>query len=220
MSTPRTLRFVPVAAAVLASMLPVADLALTSAQTMGKPQPKTQRERMLEEDPDLARYIEVTSPGSEHDPLRRLVGMWNAELKVWGGKGEQALEGEGRTVNRMILGGRFLQSTFRGDIEGGEFIRFGIDGYDKLAKKFTSSWVDNQSTAIHSYEGSVSSDGKTITMTSRQIDPESGKSVGVTSRTTLVDGDTYRYETWAQEEGSEQWKMMEIVFVREKDETK
>ena len=73
------------------------------------------------------------------------------------------MESAGTAEMKMLLDGRFLQQEFTGDMMGQPFSGIGIDGYDNLAKKYVSTWIDTMGTRIFSMEGKASGDGKTIT---------------------------------------------------------
>ena len=61
-------------------------------------------------------YRKLADPGPEHKLLASLEGSWKQEIRLWMSPGAEPLISEGKTVNRMILGGRFLQCLS----EGGE----------------------------------------------------------------------------------------------------
>ena len=67
-----------------------------------------------EMDAQMAAFIEIAQPSAEHEFLRRLEGSWTANARFWMATGAPPNESTGVSTNRMILGGRFLQSSYEG----------------------------------------------------------------------------------------------------------
>ena len=104
----------------------------------------------------------------------------------------------------MILGGRYLQEEFTGEMMGSPFTGIGITGYDNLGKKYVMAWMDSMSTGIYFMEGTADADGRTITLNGRFDDPVKGpmKWRGVTR---IVDDNTEVCEmTMIDKDGKEE----------------
>ena len=113
----------------------------------------------------------------------------------------------------MILGGRFLQQEFTGEMMGSAFTGIGVTGYDNHTKKYVSTWIDSMGTAILFFEGTASADGKTITQESRYDDPVKGSMIW-RSVTKIVDDNTHLFEMYATDKRGKEEKMMEITYTR------
>ena len=113
----------------------------------------------------------------------------------------------------MILGGRFLQQEFSGEMMGSPFEGFGIMGYDNHTKKYVSTWVDTMGTAILYFEGTAGPDGKSITQTARYDDPVQGP-MEWRSVTTIVDDRTLTMEMYSTGKSGKEMKMMEGTYSR------
>ena len=100
-----------------------------------------------------------SSPGPEHEALKKLEGTWNAKIKM--GEDESA----GTMTYKMECGGLWLTSDFRGEFGGQKFQGRGVDGYDQEKKKYVSVWVDSMSTRPTLFEGTYDKEKKTLTMT-------------------------------------------------------
>jgi len=48
----------------------------------------------------------------------------------------------------VILGNRYLQSTYKGNMDGIRFEGWGLMGYDNQKQEFVSTWADNMGTGI------------------------------------------------------------------------
>jgi hypothetical protein len=113
----------------------------------------------------------------------------------------------------MILGGRFLQQEFIGEMMGGVFNGIGFTGYDNNSKKYVSTWMDSSSTGILFFEGTGSTDGKTITQECSRNDPIRGP-MKWRSVTKVVDGNTWLFELYGVGKKGKSEKMMEITYTR------
>jgi hypothetical protein len=103
---------------------------------------------------------EAAKPGDEHKMLTKLVGTWDASMKI-----EGAGESKGTMVYKSEFGGLFVSSTFEGDFGGMKFTGKGLDGYDTAKKKFVGTWIDSMSPGIMLMEGTYDKEKKTLTMT-------------------------------------------------------
>ena len=134
--------------------------------------------KINEEKPDFQTVMEVwkklATPGEPHKLLASRAGSWSARSRHWMELDKPPMEFAGSCERKMILGGRFLQDEFSGEMMGSPFTGIGIIGYDNHSKKYVSSWMDSMSTGIYFFEGTASRDGKTISLESHFDDPVKG----------------------------------------------
>ncbi len=97
---------------------------------------------------------------SEATALEAWVGTWTAEMDVAGQKST------GKEVCRLDVGGSWLISDFEGEVMGSDFEGHGVMGYDPAKQKFVSVWIDSVAPALSVGEGTLSADGKTLTLIS------------------------------------------------------
>jgi hypothetical protein len=121
------------------------------------------------------------------------------------------METTGTCEQKMLLGGRFLQQEFTGDMMGSTFTGIGVTGYDNHTKKYVSTWIDSMSTAILFFEGAASADGKTIAQESRYDNPIKGP-MKWRSVTKIVDDNTHVFEMYGTDKRGKEEKMMEITY--------
>lgn len=159
----------------------------------------------------MAAWMEFASPSKEHEYLKRMEGVWNAKTTFWMGPGTEPQVSEGTMTGEMILGGRFLQSTYEGKTPWGEFSGISIDGFDRIRKKYCGIWIDSMGTIMMVFEGDASKNVRT--MTCDYVDP-TGKPSKMKGVTTIVGDNEYRYESWAEAPNGETFKNMEIVYTR------
>jgi hypothetical protein len=171
------------------------------------------------EKPDMAEMMkkmeELAAPAPEHKTLASLAGEWETEAKCYmtGADGAPTVS-KGTCKSKMILGGRFLQEEFDGDMMGKKFHGMGITGYDKFNKKFFNTWVDDMGTGVLVTEGTCDASGKVLTLTGKMDDPMTGekeKEVKLVTRIVSPDKHTFEMHDMALGEKS---KMMEITYTR------
>ncbi len=175
--------------------------------------------KIQEEKPDFQAVMEVYqklgTPGAPHKALGSMAGTWNAKMRSWMDPGQPPVESTGVSETKMIFGGRFLQMDYEGDMMGRPFTGLGVTGYDNHTKKYVSTWIDSMGTAIFFFEGTGSTDGKTITQKCRYDDPIKGPMTW-RSVTTIVDENTHLFEMYGTDKSGKEEKMMEITYTRKR----
>ena len=160
---------------------------------------------------EMAAWIALSEPSTEHEFLERLVGTWNAKTRFWMVPDAAPIESAGVSTNEMILGGRFLQSKFVGEMFG-PFEGVGIDGFDRLKQEYVSTWMDNKGTTIMSFNGQVEGNVRTLMMDLVRPDGEKSTMKWVT---TIVGQDEHKAEGYEAAAGGDFRKTMEIVYTRQ-----
>ncbi len=158
-------------------------------------------------------YQKLGTPGAPHKLLKSMTGIWQTKTKACMESGKPPVESTGTCEQKMILGGRFLQQEFTGDMMGAPFTGIGITGYDNHKKKYVSTWMDSMSTGIFYFEGTADADGKTITQECRVDDPVKGP-MKWRSVTKIVDDKTHLFEMYGTDKSGKEELMMEIAYTR------
>jgi len=148
---------------------------------------------------------EPPKPGKQHDHLKRLVGIWDAETE----------SGKGTMTYKMDLGGLWLIGDFEGEFGGMKFQGKGLDTYDSATKKYRSVWVDSFSTAPRIMEGNLDKDNKVMTMTGEGPGQE-GKTTKYKSITEITDADTVNFDLFMVENHGKEQPMVKITYKRKK----
>ncbi len=159
-------------------------------------------------------WLRYAEPGPEHEFFRQQEGDWRLLTRFWMDPGSLPIESEGVSENRMILGGRFLQSVYKGPTPYGPvFEGISIDGYDRLAGRHVGIWIDSMGTMMMVFTGDVDVSGKVRTMTGEFTDASTGRTSQMITKTTLQDEHAYLYEGFRQTASG--WiKSMEIEYFR------
>jgi len=170
-----------------------------------------------EQKPDMKAMMEkfekANAPGEPHKQLASLEGNWNTKTKSWMEPDKPPMETTGSCEQKMIMDGRFLKQKCTGEMMGKQFTGMGITGYDNTTKKYTSTWMDNMSTALHVMEGSAV-DAKTIKQEGEFTCPMRGH-MKLRSVMKIVDDNTNVFEMYGTDDKSgQEQKMMEITYTR------
>jgi len=95
--------------------------------------------------------VDLARPGPEHAALEALEGQWTRDVTYTMGGGRQ-MKGRGTATNRMILGGRFLQSDHSTSIPASAAMpattteSMTIYGFDTRTREFTLLELDTMGT--------------------------------------------------------------------------
>lgn len=154
------------------------------------------------------------TPGEVHQMLARGNGKWDAEISFYYSPDSPSVN-KATCENRMILGGRYQQSTYKGAVDGMPFEGVATLAYDNAKKIYISTWIDNMGTGIMYMEGTFDSATKTMNMKGSATDVVSGKDIAVREVFKLVDDNTQTMEMFETKDGKEM-KTMSILLKRAK----
>jgi hypothetical protein len=160
-------------------------------------------------------YQRVGTPGEQHKQLARLAGSWTTKTKAWMEPDKPPMEGTGTCEQTMILGGRYLEQKYTGEMMGNPFEGINLIGYDNYTGKYVSTWIDSMSTGIYYFVGTGGADGKPITQECDYDDPVRGSMIW-RSVTRIVDDDTMEYEMYLIPKGGKEEKAMEMTVSRKR----
>jgi hypothetical protein len=155
------------------------------------------------------------TPGKEHAMLAKSNGTWTAEITSWE-PGKPPVVTKGTAVNKMILGGRYQESTNTSIMMGMPFEGKGTTGYDNAKKVFVSTWVDNMGTGIMSMEGPWDEATKSITLKGKGMDPMTMTERDYKEIFQMVDDNTQQMEMYGPGPDGKEFKWMEIKYTRKK----
>ena len=165
---------------------------------------------------DMAAMMKAAEPGENHKHLGRMAGDWEYTSKMWMAPGQPPEESKGTMHGETVMGGRYLQHHWKGNMAGMPFEGLGTEGYDNATKQFISSWIDNMSTGMMFSKGSCDAAGKVCTMTGDMADPMSGSNMTTKMVVTWADNDHFRNEMFMKDPSGGEMKMMEINASRKK----
>jgi hypothetical protein len=155
------------------------------------------------------------APGEMHKHIAKMAGDWTFTNKMWMAPGQPPVESTGTMHAETILGGRYVQSVWKGSVMGQPFEGRATEGYDNVSKQYVSSWVDNMGTGIMHSTGTCEDGGKKCTTVGNSSDPMTGGTATMKSVITWVDDNSFKNEMFTKDPASgQEVKMMEIVVKR------
>jgi hypothetical protein len=193
---------------VMISLFLLAGMSVTMAAEKKKPS-EAEMKAVMET------YAKLATPGEPHKGLATLVGSWETKTKAWMKPDQAPMESKGSCEQKMILGGRFLQSECTGDMMGSKYTGIGVTGHDNHTKKYQATWMDSMGTAIYFLEGPGGADTKIITMEGMMDDPMEGP-MKVRSVTRILNNNTHLFEMYGTGKSGKETKMMEMTYTRKK----
>jgi hypothetical protein len=163
---------------------------------------------------DMEAMQKAAALGEPQKKLGRLVGDWTFTNKAWMAPGQPPMEFSGTMHGVVLMGGRYVEHTWKGNFMGQPFEGRATDGYDNVAKQYVSSWVDNMGTGIMHQTGSCDDGVKVCTYTGDVWDPTTGKKTTMKSVITWLDDNNFKNEMYGPGPDGKEAKMMEIVAKR------
>lgn len=182
-------------------------------------QEKKKAEKKMPSQEEMMKHWEAAMmPGEGHKKLEPMVGIFDAEVKMWmnGPSGEPTVS-TGTSVNTLVLGGRYVQQQFTSVMMNQPFSGIGFTGYDNFNKKYVGFWIDNMSTGMSTMTGSVDKQGSTFTMWGKMDEPmtgEKGKKVKYITR--IIDADKHIFEVYDVTTYGDKKPTMQITYTRKK----
>ncbi len=167
-----------------------------------------------EQNAEMEKWAKFATPGPNHKLLEPYVGAWSVTTTFWQAPGAPPATSQGTAENAWVLGGRFIEGKFSGEMMGQPFQGIGYTGYDNFKKHFVGTWMDSMGTMVMVSTGHADPSGKVITMTGKMDDVVAGKTVTVREVNRVVDNDHTVFEMYGPDKSGKEFKMMEITYTR------
>ena len=179
---------------------------------------ETQKEAVPEQPMDSAAmakaYEEFMTPGEMHKMLASQSGKWDAEITFWAGPDQPAMPPSASEVeNKMIIGGRYQETVYKGTMMGMPFEGRGVTAYDNGKKTFISTWIDNSGTGLMYCEGFYDKDSETMMLKGKMTDPSTGKDAEIRQEIKNPDN-KHQILTMYAVSGGKEFKSMEIKLTK------
>lgn len=156
------------------------------------------------------------TPGEGQKRLNAMAGKFNVVIRTWVNPASAPVVSNGVSTSVWVLGGRYLQSTLSGFVAGAPFNGIGFTGYDNVAARYQTSWMDSGSTGQTWYSGGFKPGTSSAVMKATTADPVTGKPSPLELRLTIDAKGNHKTELWGTGTGSTLFKMMELTYTRTK----
>ena len=115
--------------------------------------------------------------------LHQFVGTWVSVGTVTPGEGVPPITMKG-TMTARLLGNRWLTCEYNGPMPGGgKMAALQTIGFNETTGRYVGTWVDSSADYLWKYDGELSADGKTLSMSAegpRMAEDGSGLKEGTT----------------------------------------
>lgn len=190
------------------------------SQPPAAPAPDEMQKMMKE----WAATIEVRD---QHKDLTRWAGTYDATTRMWMmGPDQPPQEFKGSSEMKAVLGGRFLQQNDHmqmvlpnpetGAMEMQAMDGMGLFGYDNYQRMYVGCWASSSSTQLLTMRGTMSPDGKKLTLYAEMDEPMLGvRGRLIKCETEYVDDDTQVFRVFDLAV-NDAYKVFEIEYKRRK----
>lgn len=167
-----------------------------------------------EVDPDVAnaKMMEYMTPGAQHEWLAGYAGEWREEISYWPSEKADVIVNEGKCTIEMIMGGRYLRSSHRGEFSGMPFEGTGTIGYDNITKTFASTWIDNMGTGTMFSKGILDPRTRNLVLIGDQMDPISGKTHKLREVYSKANDNEWTLDMYTTPASGKEYRSMSIRF--------
>lgn len=189
----------------------LAALALTLAACQSTEPVEPQE---MDWDAAMASFLEMGTPGAGHAAMQPMIGSFAATTTVFMPDGSTDVS-NASCRNEWALDGRFMETHFDGLMMGQPFTGRGFFGYDNAAGEYVGMWLDSMVTAMPPVSrGSISDDGRVITMYRSMVSPMTGQMETMREVMTIHSDDHHTFDMFVTPEGGEEMPSLHIDYVR------
>jgi hypothetical protein len=161
---------------------------------------------------DMQACAVAGTPGPMHEWLAKAAGTYQGKVTMKMTPEAPAMESTCTTTITPIFDGRYIQVETHSEFMGMPFEGRGVYGYDNVSKKFVSTWIDNCGTGMVTGTGSVSTDGKVLTLNEKMNCPIQKKEIAMREVQTFKDDGSMTVEMYGPDKTGKEFKSMEIVY--------
>lgn len=156
-----------------------------------------------------------TKPVKEHEWLQKLVGEWRVVSEFQMGPGGPLQQSEGRDTTKSV-GGLWAFSQGIGHMpDGSEFSMFATLGYDVSFKEYRGCWFASMSSHLWQYIGTLSDDGKVMTLNCRGPHMEKdGETANYRDVIEILDDNHRTLTSYGQDDDGNWQQFMKATYTR------
>jgi hypothetical protein len=160
-----------------------------------------------------AKFEPRSKPGEGQKFLAQFAGEWDV-AKTFHPRAGRPVRVKGRCSQKMVQGGRFLQSDFTFASDAGETTGTGLIGFEPETGKFTSAWIDSRQTRMSFRQSEAKFDGKQIVLEGKELGAEKPARRSKTVTTLEGGGEKIVHRQFAVGGDGAERLVMELVLTR------
>lgn len=166
-------------------------------------------------DATAAAFAEAGIVGLQHQRLAKLVGTWKVTQSFWTRGNPTPQIDTGTATYAMVLGGRHLRQELRIDSSDKAFEALGYIGYDNMAGRYYSSWMDINFTGVIMAYGDYDAASRTYTFLGTLPGPAASEAVPLRGELKVVDANHFLYDFYERHGGIEALAVR-LAYTRQK----
>jgi len=161
----------------------------------------------------MAQWQAASTPALGHARLMSMVGTWRAKTTFTMAPGAPESVSAGTSVHRLVLGGRYLEQTYKGTSMGMPFEGIGFTGYDNVQQKYVGTWMDTFGTGMMTSIGTGRPTDQRIDFVCEAIEPSGQKKI-FDAIIRIRDHEHHSYEMWTMGPGGKSYRVMLVEYER------
>jgi hypothetical protein len=165
---------------------------------------------------EMQAWMEYMTPSETHNMMAESVGEWTTKSTFWMEPGGEPMVSEGTATAEMLLGGRYLQMTNKGNVMGMDFEGISTVAFDNASKEFINTWIDNMGTGLMICKGKFNEETGKVEMEGTYVDPMTGNEEPFRQTFQAVDNDHHLVEMFTYK-GGEEFKSLMVEYSRKND---
>lgn len=155
------------------------------------------------------------TPGEAHRMMAAEEGTWNCQMTFWMEPGGKPESYKSVAEIKMIMGGRYQEATYAGDMMGMPFQGKATTAFNNASKEYTMTWIDNMGTGIMVSNGSYDPETRSVVSKGEMVNPMDRTKTQFREVYSYVDENTRKIEMF-DTKGGKEYKSMEILMKRVK----
>jgi hypothetical protein len=160
----------------------------------------------------IKKMEEAGRPGPGHKALEHYAGNWKCDVKCWMDPNGQPEQSQATAKATWIMGGRYLQEDFQGQMMGRPFNGRMFLGFNNVKQNYQSVWFDDMNTAMFVSEGK--GDNKSITLEGKTSCPATNRTdIPMKVVLRVISPDKHTFEMFDGSQGNA--RTMEITYTRQ-----
>jgi hypothetical protein len=161
----------------------------------------------------MAQWQEAMTPSAGHARLMPMVGTWKATTTFRMAPGEPEQVHGGTSIHRLVLGGRYVEQSYKGMSMGMPFEGIGFTGYDNVKKRYVGTWMDTFGTGVMHSVGVGRPTDDRIDFVCEAIEP-SGKTKVFDAIIRIKNHEHHSYEMWTKGPNGKSYRVMLVEYER------
>ena len=161
----------------------------------------------------MAMWSRAMTPGDGHRRLEPLIGTFHARTTFLMEPNAPPSVSEGVSENRWVLGGRYLEQTYKGSSMGMPFEGLGYTGFDNAQGKYVGTWMDTFGTGLMNSVGTGRPTDRKLTSRAEAVDP-SGRVINFECIVEIQDQDHHTWEMWTRAPSGKRYRAMQAEYTR------